>query len=138
MKHKKTKETIKSIVKVIVQFVVNPRLLFCFGVAWMITNGWSYILLGIGTYYQIEWMMALAGGYLAFLWLPISPEKIVTVLLAMLLLRLIFPNDKQTLGILKELHSKYKRKRQTKAAKKGKPQNEEKDSTADSVDESHD
>ena len=101
---------IKEKLKKIVQFIVNPRFLLCFGIAWMITNGWSYILFGIGTYFGIGWMIAVSGAYLAFLWLPISPEKIVTVLIAMWLLRRLFPNDQKTLGILHEMHASAKRK----------------------------
>lgn len=57
----------KEKIKKIIQFVANPRLLLCFGLAWLITNGWAYILLGVGTYYGIGWMMAVASSYLAFL-----------------------------------------------------------------------
>lgn len=77
----------------------------------MITNGWSYIMLGVGTYYNIGWMIAVAGAYLTFLWLPISPEKIVTVAIAMALLRWLFPKDEKTLGVLKEIHEKANAKR---------------------------
>lgn len=66
----------KSKLKKIIQFITNPRLLLCIAIAWLITNGWSYIMLGIGTYLGIGWMTAVAGAYLAFLWLPISPEKL--------------------------------------------------------------
>ncbi len=108
---------IKEKFKKIIQFLINPRFLFCFGIAWMITNGWSYILFGVGTYYGIDWMVAVSGAYLAFLWLPISPEKIVTVLIAMWLLKLLFPNDQKTLGVLKEMYEKYKIKRKSKKKK---------------------
>lgn len=111
------KQKIKNIVQTILQFIINPRFLLCFGIAWLITNGWSYILLGIGTFYDIGWMTAIAGAYLTFLWLPVSPEKIVTVLIAMGLLRLIFPNDQKTLGVLKGLYEKYKIKSQKKKTK---------------------
>jgi len=117
---------IKEKLKKIVQFIVNPRFLLCFGIAWMITNGWSYILFGIGTYFGIGWMIAVSGAYLAFLWLPISPEKIVTVLIAMWLLRRLFPNDQKTLGVLKGLYEKYKTKRKSK---KKKEESETKDQT---------
>lgn len=96
------------------RFLFNPRFLLCFGLAWLITNGWSYVLFGIGTYFQINWMIAVSSAYLAFLWLPISPEKIVTVAIAMLLLRWLFPNDKKTLGVLKKLRAKLKLKRKNK------------------------
>lgn len=107
------KKKIKKFCKVALQFLLNPRFLLCFGIAWMITNGWSYVLFGIGTYFDIGWMVALSAAYLAFLWLPISPEKIVTTLIAMGLLKLIFPNDTKTLGVLKALYEKYKRKKKS-------------------------
>ena len=82
-------------------------------------------MLGIGTYFEIKWMMAVASAYLAYLWLPISPEKIVTVAIAMALLRWLFPKDEKTLGILKELYAKAKTK---KKQRKEKRENENKDS----------
>ena len=94
----------------ILQFLLNPHLLLCVGIAWLITNGWSYIMLATGTYWQIGWMIAVSTAYLAFLWLPVSPEKIVTVLIAMALLRLFFPKDQKTLGVLRELHRKLMKK----------------------------
>ena len=104
--------------KKIIQFILNPRLLLCYGLAWIITNGWSYIILAIGTWLNIGWMKAVAGGYMAFLWLPISPEKIVTIAIAIVLLRWLFPNDKKTLAILKEMHKKVIAKINDKKAKK--------------------
>ena len=102
------KEKLTALVKTAVQFLLNPRLLLCFGIAWMITNGWSYVLLGLGTWMQNEWMMGIAGTYLTFLWLPVSPEKLVTVAIAMLLLRRLFPHDQKTLGILKDTYAQVK------------------------------
>lgn len=102
------KETIKMRLKKIVQFLLNPRFLFCFGIAWIITNGWSYILFGLGTYFEIGWMIAVAGAYLAFLWFPFSPEKIVTVLIAIFLLKRLFPRDQKTLAVLMKMKAKVK------------------------------
>lgn len=99
---------IKQKIKTFIQFIANPRLLLCFGIGWMITNGWSYILFGLGTYYQIGWMIAIAGTYLAFLWFPFSFEKIVTFAIAILLMRWWFPNDTKTLGVLRKFHQKTK------------------------------
>ena len=107
---RRKKKKIKLTIWRILQFLANPRFLLCFGLAWLITNGWCYILFGIGTCFEIGWMTAVAGAYLAFLWLPISPEKIVTVALAMGLLRLLFPNDQKTLAVLKKLYGKIKGK----------------------------
>lgn len=98
----------KEKLKKILQFIANPRLLLCFGLGWIITNGWSYIMLAVGTWLGIGWMIAVSSAYLAFLWLPISPEKIVTVAIAMFLLRVLFPNDQKTLGVLKNMYAKLK------------------------------
>ena len=102
------KEKIKHIAKRIVQFLLNPRLLLCFGIGWLITNGWSYILLGLGSWLENEWMIGIATAYLAFLWLPVSPEKIVTFAIAITLLRWLFPDDQKTLGLLKRTYAELK------------------------------
>jgi hypothetical protein len=101
---------LKQKLKKIVQFFANPRLLLCLGIGWIITNGWSYIMFVVGTWLGIGWMIAVASAYLTFLWLPISPEKLVTVTIAMALLRFLFPNDQKTLGVLKNLYAKIKEK----------------------------
>ena len=98
----------KEKLKKILLFITNPRLLLCVGIAWMITNGWSYILLAVGTYFGITWMTAVGGAYLAFLWLPISPEKLVTFTIALALLRWWFPNDQKTLAVVKNFFEKAK------------------------------
>lgn len=100
----------KGKIKKIIQFITNPHLVLCVGIAWLITNGWSYVLLGVGTCCNIRWMTTVASGYLAFLWLPVSPEKIVTIAIAMVLLRWLFPNDQKTLGTLKKIKGNFKGK----------------------------
>lgn len=98
----------KQKIKKIFQFIANPRFLLCFGLGWIITNGWSYILFALGMALDIDWMKAVAGAYLAFLWLPISPEKIVTCAIAIALLRWLFPNDQKTLAVLRDILNKAK------------------------------
>lgn len=98
----------KEKLKKILWFFANPRLLLCVGLAWIITNGWSYILLGLGTIFQINWMIAVSSAYLAFLWFPFTPEKIVTFIIAIFLLKVLFPKDQKTLGILTDLYNKAK------------------------------
>jgi hypothetical protein len=99
-------------------FFCNPRLLFCFGLAWLVTNGWAYIMLGFGTYLNITWMIAVSGAYLTVIWLPISPEKIVTVAITMALLRVLFPHDEKTLAVLKELRAKMRMKKKSHMGKR--------------------
>ena len=113
-----TGEKLKQILKKTWQFIVNPRLLLCWLIAWIITNGWSYILFGIGTYCEIEWMIAVSGAHLAFLWLPISPEKIVTCAIAIALLRWLFPGDQKTLAVLKGWYAKARNAIRTRKDRK--------------------
>ncbi len=101
---------IKSAAVKVIQFIMNPRFLLCFGLAWIITNGWSYIMFAVGTYLNIKWMIGVSSAYLAFLWLPISPEKLATVTIAMALLRWLFPNDEKTLAVLKKLYAEVREK----------------------------
>lgn len=118
-------EKFKKFFKKALLFITNPRLLLCLGIGWIITNGWSYVMLAVGTYFDIKWMMAVGGGYVIFLWLPISPEKLLTVAIAIGLLRLLFPKDTKTLAVLKDLYQKakeeYKKIKEKLKSKKNKP-----------------
>ena len=113
-----TGDKLKQNLKKALQFIANPRLIICFMIGWLITNGWSYILFGIGTYLEIPWMIAVSGAYLAFLWLPISPEKLVTFTIAIALLRWLFPNDQKTLAVLKGWYAKAKSAIRTRRERK--------------------
>ncbi len=69
-------------------------------------------------------MIAVATGYLALLWIPLTPEKLITIVIAIALLKFLFPNDKKTLGILKALYNSVKLKKNTKKKlKKSKKEN---------------
>ena len=103
-------ENIKGFIKTAVEFIFNPRLLLCFGIGWIITNGWSYIGFALGTYLEITWLTAVAGAYMAFLWFPFTPEKIITVIIALFLLKHLFPNDEKTLKRLQEMKAYYRKK----------------------------
>ena len=107
-KMKKLAKKAKLLLRKLVSFLLNPHLLICFGIAWMITNGWSYIFLFFGSLLKIRWMIVVATAYLSFLWIPFTPEKIATVIISIFLLKLIFPNDKRTLAILNKEFNKVK------------------------------
>lgn len=92
------------------EFILNPRFLLCFGLGWLVTNGWSYILLALGGALRVRWMIAVASAYMAFLWFPFTPEKLATIFLAIALLRWLFPRDRKTLTRLKLLRREVKRK----------------------------
>ena len=118
IKENLTGDKLRANLKKTWQFLANPRLIICFMIGWLITNGWSYIMFALGTYFGINWMVAVAGAYLAFLWLPISPEKIVTCAIAIALLRWLFPQDEKTLAVLRGWYEKAKSAIHTRKARK--------------------
>lgn len=97
---------LKSNLSKILSFLLNPRFVLCFGIGWVITNGWAYTLFAAGTYFDIGWMKAVSGAYLAFLWVPFTPEKLITLTIAIALLKFLFPNDERTLAVLRRLRKK--------------------------------
>lgn len=111
----------KEKLKKLLLFVTNPRLLLCVLIAWMITNGWSYVMLGMGTYFKVGWMIGIASAYLALLWFPFSPEKLLTFALALAFLRWLFPRDEKTLAVLRGMYTKaknaFKNRNKTRAEK---------------------
>ena len=96
-----TREGLREMARRWARFLLNPRLLLCLAIAWMITNGWSYVMFSLGMLMKIHWMRVVGGAYMSFLWLPFTPEKLVTVLLAIGLMRLLYPRDRRTLGVLR-------------------------------------
>lgn len=107
----KQKKSIREKLKTAVMLILNPHFLICFGLAWIITNGWAYIIAAIGAITDIGWMIAVSGAYLALLWLPFTPEKVITAAIAIVLLRALFPHDKRTLGVLRGISGKVKHKK---------------------------
>ena len=112
--------------------ILNPKLLLCLFIAWMITNGWSYVFTALGTALDITWMTVAGTAYMGLLWVPFTPEKILTVIIAIFLMRLLFPRDKKTIAVLrqelhklKEAYRKSQRKRQKlRAVRRAKRQKE--------------
>lgn len=88
------------------KILITPKMLLTFGIAWMITNGWSYLFVGFGIAFDIKWMLGVGTAYQTFLWLPITPEKIVTVAIAIPLAKWLFPKDKKLQARLQELNPK--------------------------------
>ena len=73
---------------------LSLKFLLCFFIAWMFTNGWSYVFIIVGTSCKIQWLTKIGAGYQAFLWLPLTPEKLVTIPIAMWFNTLIFRDEK--------------------------------------------
>lgn len=116
------KKRIYKTVKKWLMVILNPRLLLCLFIAWMITNGWSYVFTVLGGLLEIQWMVITGTAYMSLLWVPFTPEKILTVIIAIFLMRLIFPRDEKTIGVLHdELHKlklAYRRQREKRQQKR--------------------
>lgn len=100
-----------AIIKDYIKPFLNWRFLISFFTAWMITNGWSYVFVAVGGALGIKWMLSVGLGYQAFLWLPITPEKLITIPLAMGVHRLLFPKDFKNLNMFNKLISIEKSKK---------------------------
>lgn len=91
--------------------ILNWRFLVCFLIAWMITNGWSYISLAISSIFDISWLKVIATAYISLLWLPFTPEKILTFIIALFIMKKIFPQDQQSIQELENMINKEKKKK---------------------------
>ena len=103
------KKALRSLLRKTATLLTNPRLAFCLGAAWFITNGWAYMFSALGMYFDIDWMLALGTGYLAIIWMPFTPEKALTAIIALLLLRILFPKDQKAIAHVNKIHKKHKK-----------------------------
>lgn len=99
-----------KIIKIWLKRLLNWRFLICFGIAWMITNGWAYIFISLGTILKIDWMRNIGVGYMALLWMPWTPEKLITIPIAIWLLKKIFPKNYELIAELENELSELKKK----------------------------
>ena len=98
---------------------LSLKFLLCFFLAWLVTNGWSYAFIIIGWTCNINWMFNVGIGYQAFLWMPFTPEKLVTIPMAIWFNATIFKDKKthdnltkmkeQAISDWNKIKSKFKR-----------------------------
>lgn len=58
-------------------------------IAWMLTNGWAYVFVAIGT----PTMRIIGGAWISFLWFPFTVEKVATVFIAGLLYKVVYKKE---------------------------------------------
>ncbi len=58
---------------------------------WMLTNGWAYV--AAAAPFTPTWLRVVAISWLAFLYMPFTPEKIIIVIFAPIIYRLIYKED---------------------------------------------
>ena len=85
---------ILKVLRAVWNYVKDWRTFVSFGIAWMITNGWCYVFIALGTWLHIKWMRITGWSYLAFLWMPFTPEKVVTIPLGAAIKKLLFRRKK--------------------------------------------
>ena len=105
---KETKEKWKRKLKSLFRALTNPHLLISLGIAWFITNGWSYVFFGVGLYLHIPWMYRIGAFWMGLLWIPGTPEKLVTFIIAIWLLKVLFPDDTRTLAMIRRKRRQVK------------------------------
>ena len=76
---------------------MKPTLAISFMLAWFLTNGWAYLLAAIGS----GWVRAVALTYISILWLPFTPEKLITIPLAFFIQKILFIILPRKLKIIK-------------------------------------
>ena len=72
--------------------VFSKEFILCFVLAWMITNGWAYLFMGIGMLLKSNLLISISAFYLAIIWFPFTPEKILTAAIALWMKKKIFNN----------------------------------------------
>lgn len=102
------KKKLLKLLKTLKYFFVNPHLVICFAIAWIITNGWAYASLVLGTRFGIKWLTVVAGAYIAVLYSPLCAEGILTFIIAIGLMKLLFPKDEKTLRLIRVYFRRYK------------------------------
>lgn len=100
MKLKLTKAELKEKLRPWVRALTNPHLLLSLGIAWFLTNGWAYCAIGLGAFLEIGWLLKAGSVWAAMLWVPGTPEKLVTFPIAIFILRRLFPDDTRTLAMI--------------------------------------
>ena len=86
----------------------NPRFLISFGIAWIITNGMWYVFAFVPIKILPEWLVWFSRSYIAFLYLPWTPEKLITIPMAIFFHLKLFKKDSKTHEQLQDLYEQAK------------------------------
>lgn len=102
------KKKLLKLLGTVKNFILNPHLVICFAIAWIITNGWAYAAVVLGAKFGIKWLTVAAGAYIAILYSPLCAEGILTFIIAIGLMKLLFPKDEKTLRLIRVYFRRYK------------------------------
>ena len=72
-------------IKTYISPFLNWRILVIYLPIWFLMSGWTYLFIFLGTKHHISWMLAAGTFWATLLWLPITPEKLITIPLTLLI-----------------------------------------------------
>ena len=72
-------------IKTYISPFLNWRILIIYVPIWFIMSGWTYLFIFLGTRHHVGWMLAAGTCWATVLWLPFTPEKLITVPLTLYL-----------------------------------------------------
>ena len=64
---------------------------------WFIFSGWTYLFIFLGIKFDIKWMYISGSTWNAFLWMPFTPEKLVTIPITIKLYCMLFKESNPAL-----------------------------------------
>ena len=71
-------------IKTYISPFLNWRILIIYLPIWFLMSGWTYLFIYLGTRHHVGWMLAAGTFWATVLWLPITPEKLITIPLTIL------------------------------------------------------
>lgn len=102
----------KKIIKKIGVYIspfLDIKLLLVYTPIWFLMSGWTYLFIFLGMKYNMQWMLIAGSTWAGILWLPCTPEKIITIPLTLYLYTKIFGNkNKKTIEKLERMHEQAK------------------------------
>ena len=84
-------------IKTYISPFLNWRILIIYVPIWFIMSGWTYLFIYLGTQYHIGWMLAAGTFWATVLWLPFTPEKLITIPLTLYLYVKLFGKGNEKL-----------------------------------------
>ena len=66
-------------IKTYISPFLNWRILVIYVPIWFIMSGWTYLFIYLGTRHHVGWMLAAGTFWATVLWLPFTPEKLITI-----------------------------------------------------------
>lgn len=96
-------------IKIYLKPFFNWRFLVSYFIPFMLINGWAWIGVFLMPVIGSNWFTIAATTWLGILWLPCTPEKLITIPLAIFIHTKIFgPKDPKTREDLEKMYSEAK------------------------------